>query len=1219
MDDADDRAALAEYERLFEAACIPHRTAPQAAELDPYSANLAAVAGLEKAARSSEMRDVPMSPAMHRALFAVLMEAWEAVPVASAEDLENMPPAPSDTAPSVVTGTSRPGEGDLVQAAPAKHPRLAFLEVAGSLFARAVAFEEFDGDAAAPCVPDGFARAIVQRCLSAPQAEQSQLRHCLQSAYKFLPRLRPRLRRTIGEGLRQFAARPTPQPGVTTLLAVVSAVLRGLTPGPSAEAVAGQLLSDCLAPLHETNALVSETSSLLGMYHGALMVAVERAVEAAPSRAIGAVEFVAAAWLPAGSANSPKCVLLLQELDRLLVSAVPEHRTGEAIAAAAGLLAEAAASEYSRLAQRLLTMFKPAPSRARLAPHAPALCRVLLPGLLRTGSKHWNATVNKQTRTVLAWLADSDAAAFAREVPAAMRRGFVPGAAAAAVGVARGGGGGVTSSASSPAEQGAASSSAARHRTARLTGAGGKGPSAKRAKGGGAAGTRAAAASAGGGGMPPPPQRSAAGAAPSLARQAALQALAREQERRILNGAGASREPVRASHDVVTEAGASSGPGPIAAPAGGMVGRRRGGGAADGSVGGLVASGMATSAPFARKSGGVSVTAEQPPLTVTGVAPWGGGVASAAFGGRARVGVSGASKLAAAADVTGSADGPADDQDREASGPVGADGSDDEGPAAVALPDDADDMDRSLAAAAGHVRDGSARARLWAYLLSLRPEPVSAEVRAASEAAAAPVETADGALALTPTLLPGLKLHDLVFGRVLGSGSFSTVKWCKRIVKGAPQSAWPEFAAKVVSSDTIRRLGYERSVEREVAVLRRMAHPGVARLVASFRFGDGAYLLLEFGARGDLHSHITTLGSLSDDSARFAVGELAASLSAVHRAGFAYGDLKPENVLLTAGGHVKLTDFGGARPVTDAARGAVRAERNVLRRLPDGSWRAGLKSAAATATGRASGAKDPEAGAEGAEAGSDEEEMEEDEDEDTRVEATAVYMAPELVRGGQPSAAADCWALGCVLYFALAGRPPVWAETQADVMRTIVNFDVSSHFPDDFDADARSLVTLLLSPEPEARLAGGTEEDPLAGIKTHPFFAPLGCPVDDLHSRPAPPMAEGAVAPQTDARWSKRQFSMFYAPVPHASDVETGPVARSLGAAVEETDVERGAPFGAARPGGTAVGPFGGVTLRGALPVTAEEDEGGDLTQPADEEEEYGEEDGEDLTDAMEE
>ena len=46
-----------------------------------------------------------------------------------------------------------------------------------------------------------------------------------------------------------------------------------------------------------------------------------------------------------------------------------------------------------------------------------------------------------------------------------------------------------------------------------------------------------------------------------------------------------------------------------------------------------------------------------------------------------------------------------------------------------------------------------------------------------------------------------------------------------------------------------------------------------------------------------------------------------------------------------------------------------------------------------------------------------------------------MYLSPELVGGAAPSVASDCWALGCTLYHALCGRPPVWADSQAEVMK----------------------------------------------------------------------------------------------------------------------------------------------------------------------------------------
>ena len=50
---------------------------------------------------------------------------------------------------------------------------------------------------------------------------------------------------------------------------------------------------------------------------------------------------------------------------------------------------------------------------------------------------------------------------------------------------------------------------------------------------------------------------------------------------------------------------------------------------------------------------------------------------------------------------------------------------------------------------------------------------------------------------------------------------------------------------QVIRSKLMVELGYEAAICREVAVLRQMKHPGVARLVASFRWHEDVYLLLE--------------------------------------------------------------------------------------------------------------------------------------------------------------------------------------------------------------------------------------------------------------------------------------------------------------------------------------------------------------------------------------
>lgn len=61
-------------------------------------------------------------------------------------------------------------------------------------------------------------------------------------------------------------------------------------------------------------------------------------------------------------------------------------------------------------------------------------------------------------------------------------------------------------------------------------------------------------------------------------------------------------------------------------------------------------------------------------------------------------------------------------------------------------------------------------------------------------------------LCVTPTLLPNLKFHDLVFGRVLGKGAFSTVKYARMIKRNTTRKNWDEFAVKVRKGRYYRRV-----------------------------------------------------------------------------------------------------------------------------------------------------------------------------------------------------------------------------------------------------------------------------------------------------------------------------------------------------------------------------------------------------------------------------
>ena len=154
-------------------------------------------------------------------------------------------------------------------------------------------------------------------------------------------------------------------------------------------------------------------------------------------------------------------------------------------------------------------------------------------------------------------------------------------------------------------------------------------------------------------------------------------------------------------------------------------------------------------------------------------------------------------------------------------------------------------------------------------------------------------------------------------------------------------------------------------LRRESEIVRTLAHPGIVRPLELVDHGSWSLIAMELVAGRSLAAAVAADGPMHPDGvARLGV-EIAEALSAAHRCGVVHHDLKPENVLLDAGGRARLADFGCAR-----------LEGQALLTLPE----------------------DPV--------------------------ALATYLPPEVVEGQIADPRSDVYSLGLVLYFALVGSVP---------------------------------------------------------------------------------------------------------------------------------------------------------------------------------------------------
>ncbi|XP_077252929.1 serine/threonine-protein kinase GRIK1-like [Tasmannia lanceolata] len=255
----------------------------------------------------------------------------------------------------------------------------------------------------------------------------------------------------------------------------------------------------------------------------------------------------------------------------------------------------------------------------------------------------------------------------------------------------------------------------------------------------------------------------------------------------------------------------------------------------------------------------------------------------------------------------------------------------------------------------------------------------------------------------------------------IGSGSYGKVVLYRSNIDGK------RYAIKVFHKSHLLKLRVAPSetamtdVLREVSIMKMLAHPNIVNLIEVIDDPntDHFYMVLEYvegkwiyegsGPPGGI-AESTTRRGIAEDTARRYLRGIVAGLMYLHAHNIVHGDIKPDNLLVTSSGTVKIGDFSVSQVFEDS--------NDELRRSP----------------------------------------------------GTPVFTAPECCLGlTYHGKVADTWAMGVTLYCMVLGQYPFLGDTLQDTYDKIVNNPLS--LPDGIDPELKNLLEGLLCKDPGQRIS----------------------------------------------------------------------------------------------------------------------------------------------------
>ncbi|KAB7496911.1 Serine/threonine-protein kinase tricorner [Armadillidium nasatum] len=313
-----------------------------------------------------------------------------------------------------------------------------------------------------------------------------------------------------------------------------------------------------------------------------------------------------------------------------------------------------------------------------------------------------------------------------------------------------------------------------------------------------------------------------------------------------------------------------------------------------------------------------------------------------------------------------------------------------------------------------------------------------------------------------------LGVDDFEALKVIGRGAFGEVRLVQKKDTGHV------YAMKILRKADMLEKEQVAHVRAERDVLVEADHQWVVKMFYSFQDPVNLYLVMEFLPGGDMMTLLMKKDTLSEECTQFYIAETALAIDSIHKLGFIHRDIKPDNLLLDAKGHIKLSDFGLCTGLKKSHRTEFYKDLSQAKPSDFSKYIECYDLTGFSATNPMDSKRRAESWKKNRRALA------------YSTVGTPDYIAPEVFMQTGYGQACDWWSLGVIMYEMLIGYPPFCSENPQETYRKVMNWQKTLIFPPEVPISEQAKDTIAkLCTESDRRAGthGGVED-----LKNLKFF-----------------------------------------------------------------------------------------------------------------------------------